>query len=56
MTIKQKIKAIINILRDKPVRGITLGVRVKRCDECEYNLKCDECAYKELFTSLGKTE
>lgn len=49
MRLKEKIKACHKILfHNKPISSLTVGIRLTRCDECEYNLKCDECAYKML--------
>lgn len=54
-TIRQKLKSCYNILfKNKPISTLTLGVRVIRCDECEYNLKCDECSYKGIVEDLRK--
>lgn len=44
MTIKQKLKACYKILfKNKPIATLTYGVRVIKCDDCEYNLKCEDC-------------
>jgi hypothetical protein len=48
MTLKEKIKACYKIFRNKPIATLTYGVRLVKCSECEYNLKCDECFYKSL--------
>ena len=51
MTFKDKIKACYKILfKNKPFATITYGVRVVKCDECEYNLKCEECKFKSLHS------
>lgn len=55
LTTKQKLKACYKILfKNKPISTLTLGVRVIRCDECEYNLKCDDCSYKGIVEDLRK--
>lgn len=49
MTLKEKLINCYKILfKNKPISTITYGVKVIRCDECEYNMKCEECLYKEL--------
>jgi phage-related protein len=55
LTIKQKLKACYKILfKNKPISTLTLGVRVIRCNECEYNLKCDDCSYKGIVEDMRK--
>ena len=54
MTLKQKLKACYEILfKNKPISTLTFGVKVVKCDECEYNLKCDECSYK-FIAEIGR--
>ena len=49
MTIKEKLKNCYNILfKNKTIGTLTYGMKVTRCAECEYNLKCEECIYKAL--------
>lgn len=40
MSFKEKLKAVYKILfKNKPISTLTFGVRVVRCDECQYNPK-----------------
>ena len=55
LTIKNRIRKAWQVLTGKPGQEITvgIGIRVKRCDECERG-ECDACGYKmhsgELLT------
>lgn len=50
MTFKERIKACYKILlKGKPVGTITYGIRLVKCSDCEYNLKCENCAYELLY-------
>jgi hypothetical protein len=54
LTMKQKLEACYKILfKNKPISTLTYGIRVTRCVECEYNLKCDECVFKALAEKGG---
>lgn len=49
MTIKQKLKACYKVLfKNKPITTLTYGVRVVKCDDCEYNVKCEDCFYSDF--------
>lgn len=53
LTIKEKLKNCYRILfENKPVATLTFSF--KKCDDCEYHLKCEECAYKVI--ALAKIE
>lgn len=46
MTFKEKIKACYEILfKNKPMGTITYGIKLTKCSECEYNLRCSECVH-----------
>lgn len=46
MTLKEKIKACYKILfKNKPISTLTVGVEIKKCAECENNIRCNECVH-----------
>lgn len=50
-TLRERISDAIRAFRGKPARGIQLGIRVVRCDECERG-ECDQCIFKHEFETL----
>lgn len=53
MTFKEKLINCYKILfKNKQISILTFGL--KKCDDCEYYLKCEECAYKVI--ALAKIE
>lgn len=48
ITIWGRIRDAAHALRGKPAHGITLGVEVKRCDQCDRG-DCGQCFYKRKF-------
>lgn len=52
VTLMDRIRAAVKSFKDgKPHRGILLGLKVVRCDECERG-DCETCAYKREFEAL----
>ena len=47
-TFWDRLKNAAKAFRGKPLSSITLGLEVKRCDECDRSY-CDQCAYKSKF-------
>lgn len=40
--IKSRVRAIARAIKNKPVETLTVGVEIKRCDECPYKNKESE--------------
>lgn len=50
-TLMDRIKNAIRAFQGKPIRSISLGIDVKRCDECEY--KVDSGIREHLMVIMG---
>lgn len=40
--------------RKKTTAKITVGVEVKRCDQCEYRIRCEDCIGGKLQKSQNE--
>lgn len=50
-TLMDRIKNAVRAFQGKPIQSISLGLDVKRCDECEY--KCDGNIREHLMVIMG---
>jgi len=51
MSLRNRLKNAARAFCGKPAESITLGVEVKRCDECDRG-DCAQCGYKDKFKEL----
>jgi hypothetical protein len=51
MSLRNRLKNAARALCGKPAESLSLGVDVKRCDQCDRGY-CAQCCYKDAFKEL----